>query len=411
MTDKRRRARFVERLEEDLHDVPFEVVVETADGEVARFAGVEPHWLGEPLRVKVKTERAVQLWIDRDAFGFLEAYLDGEVELSGNLYRLAAMRKHLGARLGVGRGLLHLARNSLRQTRARAQRNVRSHYDVPQEVLELYLDNVFRSYSCGVFEEPARRDRESLVRVGVGKEDAFDSLEKSQWRKFREAVDLLDVGPRDSLLDIGTGYGGLLQVALSDGLTRRAVGWTHSENQAAGAREALWEFPADRWEIHEGDYRDECRRFDRVASIGMVSHVGPGGLQPYVRRVRKLVEPGGLYLHHDLMVPYNRLPLNFQVGPAFNKRYVWPGFHWFTLGQHVKALERNGFKIRRIEDLSVHYAKTTAAWYERMTDASDSVRELLGDAGFRAWSVFLAGISGSLDAGAVYDYRVLCEAT
>ena len=38
----------------------------------------------------------------------------------------------------------------------------------------------------------------------------------------------------------------------------------------------------------------------------------------------------------------------------------------FTPGAHVRALEQNGFRVRRLIDYSEHYAKTTAAWYERM---------------------------------------------
>jgi cyclopropane-fatty-acyl-phospholipid synthase len=160
-----------------------------------------------------------------------------------------------------------------------------------------------------------------------------------------------------------------------------------------------------------GDYREEHRAFDTVASIGMVSHVGPRGLAPYVRRVRQFIKPGGRYLHHDLMIAPGGLPQNLQVGPAFNKRYVWPGFHWFTLASHVRELEGAGFRVLRVDDLSAHYAKTTAAWYERMVLCREQVAQGLGEAGFRAWQIFLAGISGSLDNRGVGDYRILCEAT
>ena len=74
----------------------------------------------------------------------------------------------------------------------------------------------------------------------------------------------------------------------------------------------------------------------------MVSHVGPRGLAPYVRHIRKRIKRGGRYVHHALMTPFTNLPLDAEVGAAFNKKYVWPGFHWFTLGTHIKALEENG---------------------------------------------------------------------
>ena len=131
---------------------------------------------------------------------------------------------------------------------------------------------------------------------------------------------------------------------------------------------------------------------------------------PYVREVRRRIKRGGRYLHHALMRPYSPLPLDLAVGPAFNKRYVWPGFHWFTVGQHVRALESNGFKILRARNLSDHYAKTTMAWYERMMAGEDAMRRLLGDPTLRAWRIYLAGGTSGLQNNGVQVQRIYCQA-
>jgi cyclopropane-fatty-acyl-phospholipid synthase len=142
----------------------------------------------------------------------------------------------------------------------------------------------------------------------------------------------------------------------------------------------------------------------------MVSHVGPRGLVPYVRQVRRRIRTGGRYLHHALMTPHTALPLDFYPGTLFHKRYVWPGYHWFPLGSHVRALERNGFEVQRLVNLSAHYAKTTAAWYERLMDSAETQRELLGEPTFRAWRLYLAGSSGNFLNHGIHVYRLYCEA-
>ena len=153
------------------------------------------------------------------------------------------------------------------------------------------------------------------------------------------------------------------------------------------------------------------RVYHHVTSTGMISHVGPRGLVPYVREVRRRILGGGRYLHHALMTRHSRWPLDANVGIAFNKRYVWPGFHWFTVGEHVRALEGNGFQVERLVNLTRHYAKTTTAWYERMMEHRDTMREFMDEATFRAWQVFLAGITGSYLNRDVHVYRLYCVAT
>lgn len=379
-------------------------------GDSYALGGLEAHWSGRSLRVHLRTPAAGRDLLRLDGLSFLERFLAGEVDLEGNLYALPALSRRLALRLRPRHLLPHLLSVSRFQSSRRARVNVKSHYDVPQQALDCYLDGLYLSYSCAIFEDPDRLDAAELVKVGSGAADGFDSLEKAQWRKFRDAVDFLRPDPGETLLDVGCGYGGQLAVALDAHPRARVVGWTFSSNQVAHARRLLEPFPVSSWELHEGDYRAEGRVFDHVASTGMVSHVGPRGLEPYVREIRRRIRTGGRYVHHALMTPYTGTPLDLQVGPFFHKRYVWPGFHWFTLGQHVRALERAGFHVERAVALRRHYAKTTAAWYERMmTHRADMIRHL-GEAGFRAWQVYLAGSSGSFLEKDIHVYRLYCEA-
>jgi len=126
--------------------------------------------------------------------------------------------------------------------------------------------------------------------------------------------------------------------------------------------------------------------------------------------VRRRIRTGGRYLHHALMTPHTRLPLDLYPGTVFHKRYVWPGYHWFTLAQHVRALERNGFAVHAARNLSDHYARTTAAWSERLLARRTEAELHLGGAGFRAWRLYLAGSSGNFVNGGIHVYRLYCVA-
>lgn len=399
-------------LGKSLADFPWEIVIHDWRGHSYSLGERRPHWRGCPLEIELRSEAPGRDLLALNPLRFLDRFVRGEVNLKGNLYLLPTIRDHLRLAAPLWQMIPRVLSNRALafQTISRAAVNVKSHYDIPQEALNLYLDRAYLSYSCGMFAEPEVLDVGELTRAGRGSSDDFDSLEKAQWRKFDNAAAFVDPRAGESVLDVGCGYGGQLQVLLERSPRVHVVGWTHSQNQTTEGRKRLAGYDASDWELHEGDFREETRVFDHVTSTGMISHVGPRGLEPYVRHVRRLIKRGGRYLHHALMTPYSAGFFDAEIGVAFNKKYVWPGFHWFTLGTHVKALEKNGFEILRLTNLSPHYAKTTAAWYERMMASREKFRDLVGEATLRAWQFYLAGCSGGFRHGAAHVYRLYCRA-
>ena len=389
---------------------PWPITVRDWEGHYYTTGGAAPHWCGKPLHFHFTSAAAGRDALARNGLGVLEAFIRGEVDISGNLYVLTHLRDYVDVDLPWWRVLRSLTRDRLFQTISRATTNVRNHYDISQTALETYLDAGYMAYSCAIFERPGHFDAAELTRVGSGEADDFDSLEKAQWRKFKDALDFIAPSSRDTLLDVGCGYGGQLAVALKSYPFEKVVGCTHSSNQLVKGRTMLARFPADRWEINQRDYRQDDRVFSHITSTGMACHVGPRGLTAYVRNIRARITRGGRYVHHVLMTPYSTKPLDAEVGAAFCKRYVWPGFHWFTFGQHVAALEQNGFEVQKAVNLSAHYAKTAAAWYERMMANEQLMRTELGASTFRAWQIYLAGGSGSFLSRKSHIYRVYCVA-
>ncbi len=405
-------SRVHEFLQSTLEEFPWELVVTDWTGRTYSIGRQGPHWRNCPLYIDLKAPAAGRDLLALRALSYLQRFVRGEVEMRGNLYLLSELRNYAKITLPWWRLIAQVLANRsfLFQSVARARVNVKSHYDIPQEALDVYLDRSYRSYSCGMFECPDELRVEELVRPGGGKRDEFDSLERAQWKKFEDAVAFVDPSPGDTLLDVGCGYGGQLEVALEGHPFGKVVGWTHSHNQVAEGKKQMARFDRDHWEMHEGDFREEHRVFDHVTSTGMISHVGPRGLIPYVRNIRERIKTGGRYLHHALMTPHSPRPFDSEVGVAFNKKYVWPGFHWFTLGTHVKALEENGFEVAKVVNLSPHYSKTTAAWYERMMAEKVTMVRNLGEQTFRAWQIYLAGASAGFRNRSLQVCRIYTRA-
>jgi Cyclopropane fatty acid synthase and related methyltransferases len=400
--------------EKSLRTLPWRVELQDWTGRCYSVGGKEKHWSGlESLRIHLKTSAAGRDLLALDAMRFLERFLDGEVDMEGNLYLFPEIRNYAKFGLQPWQLIWNRAQNLVMQDTSRASKSVKSHYDIPQAAL-YYLDQDTRSYSCAIWERPHDMSLKDVLTVGQGKNDKFDSLERAQYRKFRHAADFLAPGPRETVLDVGCGYPGFIRTLFETYRPAKAVGWTHSANQVREGKKMLKHLDPGKYELNEGDYRLEERVYDHIHSTGMICHVGPegkdSGLRNYVRQVRRRIKLGGRYVHHCMMTPYTRKPLFDQIGPAFNRKYVWPGFYYYSLGEHLNALEQNGFHVVAIFDLSPHYAKTTRAWYERMMQKKGSFIAHTNESTFRAWQVYLAGATAAHLNGGIDTYRIFCEA-
>lgn len=389
---------------------PWQIEIRTSKDKRFNVGQNQSHWYPVPLSVTFNTEAAEKSLLALNGFALIEDFLRGDIDIEGNYYILTDIKQHVPIELSVFQFVKSYLSNRYFQNIERAKINVRSHYDIPQALLEIYLDQKYMAYSCAMFEDTGLSSSglKTLTTPGNGEEDNFDSLEKAQHRKFKDAVDFIAPKPGESLLDIGCGYGGQLLVALENQPFGKVVGWTHSRNQASLGRRWLAPYADSQWELNEGDYREDRRVYDHITSTGMVSHVGPKGLIPYVRNIRQRINSGGRYVHHALMASYSPIPLDRQVGIAFNKKYVWPGFHWFTLGEHITALESNGFKVLKVTNLKAQYNKTITAWYERMMLHKTDMIAQMGESTFRAWRLYLGGGAGphSGDVNRIYCVAV-----
>lgn len=70
------------------------------------------------------------------------------------------------------------------------------------EALNVYLDQLYMSCSCAIWEDPNDSEREDLLGIGSDPEDELDGLEKAQWRKSKDAVDFIDRAPGKDPLDV-----------------------------------------------------------------------------------------------------------------------------------------------------------------------------------------------------------------
>lgn len=273
-----------------------------------------------------------------------------------------------------------------RHSKERDARAVRHHYDVSNEFFELFLGPSM-VYSCAIFSRGAT------------------TLEEAQEAKLDMVADKLALKEGDRVLDVGCGWGGFpLRAATKYGAN--VVGITLSPPQAEKARQrAEAAGVGDQVEIRVMDYRDLAgERFDAIASIGMVEHVGAANIDLYAQTLAGLMEPGGRLLNHGI----TRLRHTDAEAGAFSERYVFPDAAPLHISRNLLALERAGFVVRHLEEFGADYAETLGHWAANLDRNLDEATRLAGPERIRVWRLYLRAARNGFESGFTSIYQARC---
>jgi len=321
--------------------------------------------------------------------GFAEGYLSGAwdtPDLTGLLCLLANNRDSLNQVI-YGRWwgkLYHRLRHLLNaNTRSGSRRNIASHYDLGNDFYSLWLDP-------GMTYSSARFDGDGSL-----------SLEAAQARKYQRILDLLDLPPGESLLEVGCGWGGFAEhAARSAQLQVRGITLSHQQLDYARARigdagltgQCSFAFQ---------DYREEESQYDGIVSIEMFEAVGEAYWPVYFSTLKHALKPGGRAVVQTILID-DKLFERYRDGSDFIQRYVFPGGMLPSTRRFVEEAGRAGFVVSRKEHFGLDYAETLARWRQAFLPRTKAVKQLGFDDRFlRIWHFYLAYCEAGFRAGSI----------
>jgi cyclopropane-fatty-acyl-phospholipid synthase len=315
----------------------------------------------------------------RGSRGMAEAFAQGlwdSPDLTA-LIRLAARNAggldRLRSRLAPVRWPLLRARTLLRRsTKRRRRRDIAAHYDLGNELFARMLDSTM-SYSCALFE------REGMT------------LEQAQLAKLERICQQLDLGLKDRVLEIGTGWGAF---ALYAAATRgcHVTTTTISSEQHQYAVELVRRAGlSDRVTVLMEDYRELRGRYDKLVTIEMIEAVGWRHFGTLLAKCSELLAPDGAMLLQAITIDDRAYEVE-KASKSFINTYIFPGGSLPSLEVIARNIaRRTDLQALGLADLTPHYVETLRRWRKTFTAHADELAERGYDERFRRlWTLYLA---------------------
>ncbi len=263
--------------------------------------------------------------------------------------------------------------------KVRDRENIHAHYDVGNDLFRRVLDETMM-YSCAVFESPD------------------DSLETASLRKLDRLATMLQLGPGDRLLEIGTGWGGFaVHAARRYGC--HVTTTTISEQQYEYARARVRAAGLDSLvTVRFDDYRDLRGTFDKAIAIEMIEAVDWREYESFFSHVRRLLTDSGLLVMQAIVVPDGSFDRT-KHHTDFIKAEIFPGGCLPSVGALTTAANvAGGLGLVYLDDIGVHYAETLRRWRSNLVNRRGDLAPLGFDDRFtRLWEFYFAYCEAGFD--------------
>jgi cyclopropane-fatty-acyl-phospholipid synthase len=347
--------------------------LECPDGQVAFFGD---HSL--PIDLTLKNWNMFHAALKSGDIGFAETYIDGHWQTSDltRLIELFIRNRDVIESVVYGTwwgNFLYRVKHLVhRNSRSGSRKNIHAHYDIGNDFYQLWLDPSM-TYSSALF---------SSANV--------DTLQDAQQAKYRRIIDEIKITPGQRVLEIGCGWGGFAELAVSQ-CAARVTGLTLSTEQLQFANQRLHAAGmADQVELLLQDYRDTQGAFDAIVSIEMFEAVGEAYWPSYFDCIARNLKAGGRACIQTITID-DALFARYRKGTDFIQQYIFPGGMLPSPSVFCDYAQQHGLKIVERFAFGADYARTLAAWRAAFLAQLPQVKSQGFDDRFlRTWEFYLA---------------------
>ncbi|KKQ58131.1 MAG: Cyclopropane-fatty-acyl-phospholipid synthase [Microgenomates group bacterium GW2011_GWC1_38_14] len=331
----------------------------------------------------IKNEKTAQRLLAQGALGFGESYMEGRLQIEGDLeayLRLRHQFKHVRRSLRLALATL-LANWSMPRDR---KDQIAYHYDLGNDFFQMILDGETMSYSAGRYEK--------------GTED----LAQAQIKKLELVCKWLNLPKGSSVLDLGSGWGGFAKYAAKN-KQWNINGYTLSKAQLEYCCRLIK--ANDLEEFVSFEYRDmienlPATKFDGVVMIESIEHVGQKKLPHFFNQLHKILKPGG-----SLVIQLTGRYKSRSVDP-WTLKYVFPGGYLPTKDEVISAAALAGFVVEEFCDDTPDYILTITEWIKNLESRRTEVEAKFGKPFYRLWELWMHGAKVAFEVNSMNLFRI-----
>jgi cyclopropane-fatty-acyl-phospholipid synthase len=253
-------------------------------------------------------------------------------------------------------------------------------YDISNDFFALFLGPTM-GYTCGYYE------RDDMT------------LEESQLAKFDLALGKLNLEPGMTLLDVGCGWGGALEMAVQK-YDVNVIGITLSKAQSEFARERLAKLDTDRSiEIRLQGWEEFDEPVDRIVSIGAFEAFKVERYPLFFERAYSILPSDGRMLLHTILAHTQKffrennikLTISDLKFMQFIGTEIFPGGRLPAVEDIEELADGAGFTLERVHLLRPHYARTLDMWAENLAANRDEAVAITSDEVYDRYMKYLTG--------------------
>jgi cyclopropane-fatty-acyl-phospholipid synthase len=233
------------------------------------------------------------------------------------------------------------------------------------------------------------------------------TLDEAQVAKFDLALGKLDLQPGMTLLDVGCGWGGAMEVAVQN-YDVNVIGITLSKAQSEFARERLAKLDTERSiEVRLQGWEEFDEPVDRIVSIGAFEAFKAERYPLFFERAYKILPHDGRMLLHTILAHTQKffrdngikLTISDLKFMRFIGTEIFPGGQLPAVEDIELLAEGSGFTLERTHLLQQHYARTLDMWADNLLANREQAISLTSQEVYDRYLKYLTGCADFFKRG------------